>query len=195
MPSFVELDNVTKTYAGAGPQPVKALDSVSFTADRGEWIAIMGPSGSGKTTLLNILGCLDQASSGSVGINGTERSQRNRAGLARFRAATVGFVCQQFHLIPHLTALENVMLAQYFHSMTEAHEARAALDRVGLADRARHLPSQLSGGVQQRVAIARAIAKDPKIIHADEPTGNLDATNQQIVLQLLTDLHTQGRTI
>ena len=168
---------------------------MSFTADSGEWIAIMGPSGSGKTTLLNILGGLDQASSGSVRLDGTETSRLSRAALARFRAETVGFIFQQFHLIPHLTALENVMLAQYFHSMSDEAEAGRALDRVGLRDRAHHLPGQLSGGEQQRVAIARALANDPKIILADEPTGNLDAANEQIVLHLLTDLHAQGRTI
>jgi putative ABC transport system ATP-binding protein len=195
MASFVELEKVGKVYQGAGGAPVKALDSVCLTADAGDWIAIMGPSGSGKTTLLNILGCLDQASSGSVRINSVETSTLSRAELARFRAETVGFVFQQFHLIPHLTALENVMLAQYFHSMTDEPEARRALDRVGLAQRARHLPSQLSGGEQQRVSIARALVNDPRIILADEPTGNLDAANEQIVLNLLADLHSQGRTI
>src|SRR4051794_21308758 len=158
MADFVELENVTKTYAGAGPEPVKALDAVSFTAEAGEWIAIMGPSGSGKTTLLNLLGCLDQATSGAVRIGGTDTSTLDRRALARFRAETVGFVFQQFHLIPHLTALENVMLAQYFHSMSDEAEACRALEKVGLGDRARHLPSQLSGGEQQRVAIARALA-------------------------------------
>ena len=195
MPSFVELENVTKLYAGVGDAPVMALDAVNLTVQAGEWVAIMGPSGSGKTTLLNILGCLDQASSGSVRINAVETSTLTRAELARLRADTVGFVFQQFHLIPHLTALENVMLAQYFHSMTDESEARRALDRVGLGQRARHLPSQLSGGEQQRVSIARALVNDPKIILADEPTGNLDAANEQIVLNLLTDLHAQGRTI
>ncbi len=193
--SFVELENVTKEYTGAGAEPVKALDKVSFTAEAGQWIAIMGPSGSGKTTLLNILGCLDQASSGAVRINSVDTSTLSRSELARFRAETVGFVFQQFHLIPHLTALENVMLAQYFHSTTDEREARQALDHVGLASRARHLPSQLSGGEQQRVAIARALVNDPKIILADEPTGNLDAANEQVVLNLLADLHAQGRTI
>jgi putative ABC transport system ATP-binding protein len=130
-----------------------------------------------------------------VRLNGTETSRLSRAALARFRAETVGFIFQQFHLIPHLTALENVMLAQYFHSMSDEAEAGRALDRVGLRDRAHHLPGQLSGGEQQRVAIARALANDPKIILADEPTGNLDAANEQIVLHLLTDLHAQGRTI
>jgi putative ABC transport system ATP-binding protein len=193
--SFVELENVTKAYEGAGAAPVKALDRVSFTAQAGQWIAIMGPSGSGKTTLLNILGCLDQATSGAVRIGGVDTAGLSHSELARFRAETVGFVFQQFHLIPHLTALENVMLAQYFHSMTDREEARQALERVGLGDRARHLPSQLSGGEQQRVAIARALVNDPKIILADEPTGNLDAANEQIVLNLLADLHAHGRTI
>jgi putative ABC transport system ATP-binding protein len=193
--AFVELENVTKSYAGAGAAPVKALDNVSFIVEAGQWIAIMGPSGSGKTTLLNILGCLDQATSGAVRIDSVDTSTLTRSDLARFRAETVGFVFQQFHLIPHLTALENVMLAQYFHSMTDEGEARQALERVGLGDRARHLPSQLSGGEQQRVSIARALVNDPKIILADEPTGNLDAANEQIVLHLLADLHAQGRTI
>jgi putative ABC transport system ATP-binding protein len=193
--AFVELENVTKLYQGAGAAPVEALGRVSFTVESGQWIAIMGPSGSGKTTLLNILGCLDQASSGAVRIGGVDTSTLARSGLARFRAETVGFVFQLFHLIPHLTALENVMLAQYFHSMTDEREARQALERVGLGDRARHLPSQLSGGEQQRVAIARALVNDPKIILADEPTGNLDAANEQMVLDLLTELHAQGRTI
>jgi putative ABC transport system ATP-binding protein len=193
--AFVELDNVTKAYDSGWAAPVKALDRVSLTAEAGQWIAIMGPSGSGKTTLLNLLGCLDQATEGAVRIDNVDTSTLTRAELSRFRADTVGFVFQQFHLIPHLTALENVMLAQYFHSMTDEGEARRALDRVGLTDRVRHLPSQLSGGEQQRVSIARALVNDPKIILADEPTGNLDAANQHIVLELLGDLHQQGRTI
>ena len=195
MQHFLELELVSKHYPGAGGAPVKALDGVSFAGNAGEWIAIMGPSGSGKTTLLNILGCLDQATYGVARIDSVETSRLSRSQLARFRAETVGFVFQHFHLIPHLTALENIMLAQFFHSMSDENEARLALDRVGLRDRARHLPSQLSGGEQQRVAIARALVNDPKIILADEPTGNLDAANQQIVLDLLSDLHAQGRTI
>jgi putative ABC transport system ATP-binding protein len=193
--NFLQLENVSKIYTGAGGKPVAALDNVSFTARQGEWIAIMGPSGSGKTTLLNILGCLDQATTGAVRIGKTDTSQLNRAALARFRSETVGFVFQQFHLIPHLTALENVMLAQYFHSMCDQDDARKALEQVGLGARAKHLPSQLSGGEQQRVAIARALVNDPKIILADEPTGNLDAENQKIVMNLLAGLHAQGRTI
>jgi putative ABC transport system ATP-binding protein len=195
MPDFLRLENVSKIYTGAGGKPVHALDQVSFTARQGEWIAIMGPSGSGKTTLLNILGCLDQATKGSVRIGATDTSTLNRSQLARFRSETVGFVFQQFHLIPHLTALENVLLAQYFHSMCDETDARSALEQVGLGARANHLPSQLSGGEQQRVAIARSLVNDPKIILADEPTGNLDAENQKIVLNLLGGLHAQGRTI
>src|SRR5579863_4859478 len=195
MPPFLDVDRVSKHYRVAGGAPLKALDDVSLTAEAGEWIAIMGPSGSGKTTLLNILGCLDQPTTGTVRIGSTDISKLSRAELVRFRAETVGLVFQQYHLIPHLTALENVMLAQYFHSMTDEGEARRALDRVGLQDRAAHLPSQLSGGEQQRVALARALVNDPKIILADEPTGNLDAANEQIVLDLLGGLHAQGRTI
>jgi putative ABC transport system ATP-binding protein len=195
MPQFLEVDRVSKHYRASGGAPLKALDDVSFTAAAGEWIAIMGPSGSGKTTLLNILGCLDQPTSGAVRIGSTDIATLGRSELVRFRAETVGLVFQQYHLIPHLTAIENVMLAQYFHSMTDEGEARRALEHVGLADRAGHLPSQLSGGEQQRVAIARALVNDPKIILADEPTGNLDAANEQIVLDLLSGLHAQGRTI
>ncbi len=194
MSSFIELVDVTKVY-GKGAAAVHAVDRVNFTASRGEWIAIMGPSGSGKTTLLNLLGCLDQASRGAVRIDGTDTSQLRHAELARFRSETVGFVFQQFHLVPHLTAVENVMLAQFFHSMTDRDGAMQALKHVGMEDRATHLPSQLSGGEQQRVAIARALVNDPKIILADEPTGNLDAENQRIVFRILSDLHAEGRTI
>jgi len=192
--SFIELVDVTKVYGG-GAAAVRAVDGISLTAERGEWIAIMGPSGSGKTTLLNLIGCLDLATSGAVRIDGTDTSQLRRAELAHFRGETVGFVFQQFHLVPHLTAIENVMLAQFFHSMTDEAGALQALKQVGMEARAKHLPSQLSGGEQQRVAIARALVNDPKIILADEPTGNLDAENQRIVFKLLSDLHAQGRTI
>ena len=192
--AFIELEGVTRNY-GTGPSAIRAVDHLSVQAERGEWIAIMGPSGSGKTTLLNLIGCLDQATGGIVRIGGTDTTKLSRSELARFRSETVGFIFQQFHLVPHLTALENVMLAQYFHSTTDEGEAMAALCRVGMEDRATHLPSQLSGGEQQRVAIARALVNDPKIILADEPTGNLDAANQQIVFHLLADLHAQGRTI
>ena len=194
MAAFIELSDVTRVY-GSGTTEVRAVNGITFAAQQGEWIAIMGPSGSGKTTLLNLIGCLDQPSGGALCIGGTNTATLSRSELARFRSETIGFVFQQFHLVPHLNALENVMLAQYFHSMTDKGEALAALKQVGLEGRATHLPSQLSGGEQQRVAIARALVNDPKIILADEPTGNLDAENQRIVFRLLSDLHAQGRTI
>ena len=189
----IELKNVTRVYKSN--VEVKALDNVSLTVAPGEWLAIMGPSGSGKSTLVNLIGCLDQPSSGEIWIHGSNVSQMSGAELNRFRAEKIGFIFQQFHLIPYLTAIENVMLAQYFHSMTDKAEALAALERVGLADRADHLPSQLSGGEQQRVCIARALINDPHIVLADEPTGNLDAENEELVLRQLRELHAQGRTI
>jgi putative ABC transport system ATP-binding protein len=189
----IELKHVTRTYKSN--VEVRALDNVSLTVAPGEWLAIMGPSGSGKSTLVNLIGCLDQPSSGEVRIHGVNVSQMSSAELNRFRAEKIGFIFQQFHLIPYLTAIENVMLAQYFHSMTDKQEALAALERVGMADRANHLPSQLSGGEQQRVCIARALINDPHIVLADEPTGNLDAENEELVLRQLQDLHAQGRTI
>jgi putative ABC transport system ATP-binding protein len=192
--SFIELVDVKRTY-GSGPAAVHAVDGISFTANRGEWTAIMGPSGSGKTTLLNLIGCLDQPTSGVLRIDGTDTAQLRSAELARFRSETIGFIFQQFHLVPHLSALENVMLAQFFHSMTDETSAMSALKQVDMEARATHLPSQLSGGEQQRVAIARALVNDPKIILADEPTGNLDAENQRVVFKLLSDLHAQGRSI
>src|ERR1700756_5098702 len=141
------------------------------------------------------MGCLDQPTSGEIWLDKENVATISSGELNRVRAEKIGFIFQQFHLIPYLTALENVMLAQYLHSMTDENEALAALDHVGLKDRAHHLPSQLSGGEQQRVCIARALINDPKIILADEPTGNLDAQNEEIVLRLLREFHQQGRTI
>jgi len=174
---------------------VRALDDVSFRVNAGEWIAIMGPSGSGKTTLINILGGLDTPTAGRAIVDGTDVARLDEAGLTRFRAEKIGFIFQQFHLVPYLTAVENVMLAQYFHSTTDEKEAQQALERVGLGDRIEHLPTQLSGGEQQRVAVARALINHPKLILADEPTGNLDEANEEIVLSLLRELHTEGHTI
>jgi len=187
---LISVENLRKLYG-----TVHALDGVSFDVEKGEWLAMMGPSGSGKTTLLNILGGLDSATSGRVTVDGEDVASLAGANLASFRARKVGFVFQQFHLVPYLTALENVMLAQYFHSMTDQGEARRALERVGLGDRADHLPNQLSGGEQQRVAVARALINEPAILLADEPTGNLDAANEQIVLELFESLRDQGHTI
>src|SRR3954468_22679758 len=195
---MIKLKNVSRTYpakAEANGGVIRALDDFTLTVDPGEWVAIMGPSGSGKSTLVNLIGCLDRPSSGEIWIDKENVANISATDLNRVRAEKIGFVFQQFHLIPFLTSLENVMLAQYFHSMTDEKEALEALDRVGLKGRAHHLPSQLSGGEQQRVCIARALINDPRIILADEPTGNLDAQNEEIVLRLLRELHQQGRTI
>ncbi len=194
----IEIKNVTKSYPArenSDSGRLLALDDVSLTVAKGEWLSIMGPSGSGKSTLVNLIGCLDRQDKGDISIGGQDLKSLSGTELNRFRAEKIGLIFQQFHLIPYLTAVENVMLAQYFHSMTDEKEAREALARVGLADRAGHLPSQLSGGEQQRVCIARALINDPTIILADEPTGNLDALNEEIVLRLLREFHAQGRTI
>ena len=190
MSARVEVEALVKQYGA-----VRALDDVSFTVEPGEWIAIMGPSGSGKTTLINILGGLDTPTAGRVVADGTDVSRLSESELVRYRAEKVGFVFQQFHLVPYLNAVENVMLAQYFHSITDEKEAAEALRRVGLGDRLTHLPSQLSGGEQQRVAIARALINQPKLILADEPTGNLDEANEQIIIHLFRELHSAGHTI
>jgi putative ABC transport system ATP-binding protein len=155
----------------------------------------MGPSGSGKTTLVNILGGLDTLTSGRVIVDGIDLAKLSESQMVRYRAEKVGFVFQQFHLVPYLTALENVMLAQYFHSVTDEKQAAEALRHVGLGDRLTHLPAQLSGGEQQRVAVARALINDPKLILADEPTGNLDQANEAIVLEIFHKLHDAGHTI
>jgi putative ABC transport system ATP-binding protein len=192
--AVIALDGVSREYTGR-TGVVRALDSASFSIVAGEWVAITGPSGSGKSTLVNMLGCLDRPTCGTLKIDGTDVAAMSAKELDRFRADKIGFIFQQFHLIPYLTAVENVMLAQYFHSMTDETEARAALAKVGLADRVSHLPSELSGGEQQRVCIARALINNPPILLADEPTGNLDQANQKIVAELLQKLHGAGHTI
>lgn len=204
---MIRIEDVTKLYpAKAGgsenanakenqSSAIHALDHISLHVAPGEWLSIMGPSGSGKSTLVNLIGCLDRPTSGEIWLDGHNVAGISAGELSRVRAEKVGFIFQQFHLIPFLTAVENVMLAQYFHSMTDEKEAIEALGCVGMDDRAHHLPSQLSGGEQQRVCIARALINDPKIILADEPTGNLDAVNEELVLRLLREFHQQGRTI
>lgn len=195
---MIRITNVTKAYPAKAEENggvIRALNNISLQVDPGEWLAIMGPSGSGKSTLVNLIGCLDRPTSGDILLDGENVAAMSAAELNRVRAEKIGFVFQQFHLVPYLTALENVMLAQYFHSMTDEQEALEALERVGLKERAHHVPAHLSGGEQQRVCIARALINDPKIILADEPTGNLDAQNEEIVLRLLRELHQQGRTI
>jgi putative ABC transport system ATP-binding protein len=186
----VKIDSLVKDYG-----TLRALNGVSITIQAGEWVALMGPSGSGKTTLINILGGLDTLTSGHVLVDDVDLANLGENDLVRYRAEKVGFVFQQFHLVPYLNALENVMLAQYFHSVTDEAQATEALKRVGLGNRLSHLPSQLSGGEQQRVAIARALINQPKIILADEPTGNLDEANEEIVVALFRELHSAGHTI
>lgn len=174
---------------------VTALENINIRIARGEFVAIMGASGSGKTTLMNILTCLDTVSEGQVLLDGVDAAGLDEEGRRQFRADKIGLVFQQFHLIPFLTALENVMLAQHYHSVVDEAAAQCVLEQVGLAHRVDHLPSQLSGGEQQRVCIARALVNEPPVIFADEPTGNLDEENERRVLDLLKDLHRQGRTI
>jgi putative ABC transport system ATP-binding protein len=188
--ALVEIDRLTRSFGG-----LHALDGVSLTIEPGAWVAITGPSGSGKTTLLNILAGLDRATSGSVVVDGVELGTLSPRRLAEYRRQTVGLVFQQFHLLPYLDAVENVMLAQYLHSMADRREAEEALRRVGLGSRLRHLPRELSGGEQQRVAIARALINQPKVVLADEPTGNLDGVNEAVVMSLFDELHRAGHTI
>lgn len=189
--SIIQAEDVFKTYAGG----VHALHGVTLTVDDGEWVSLTGPSGSGKSTLLNVLGCLDSVSSGRIVMCGEEVSALDSSERTRFRREKVGLVFQQFHLIPYLTAVENVMVAQYYHSLADETEAAAALEKVGLAHRLNHLPSQLSGGEQQRVCLARALINQPKIILADEPTGNLDEENERTVLEIFQNLQRLGHTL
>ena len=187
---LLEVKNVSKIYGD-----LHALKEVSFQVRKGEWVAIMGSSGSGKSTMMNIIGCMDKPSVGEVILDGQDITKESQNSLTKIRREKIGLIFQQFHLIPYLTALENVMVAQYYHSIPDEQEALQALERVGLKDRAKHLPSQLSGGEKQRVCIARALINSPEIILADEPTGNLDEVNEKIVIDILTQLHEEGSTI
>src|SRR5215510_2231309 len=189
--AHVLIQGATRRY-GHG---VVALDHVDLEIRSGEWLAIMGPSGSGKTTLMNLLGGLDLPDEGRVVVDGLDLTKLSRPELIRYRREMVGLVFQQFHLIPYLNALENVMLAQYLHSMADEEEAALALERVGLKERLRHLPSQLSGGEKQRLCIARALINRPALILADEPTGALDADNERAILDLFAEVHAAGQTI
>jgi len=196
-PPLVELENVTKVYQ-AGDVAVHALRAVSLTIEKGEFIAIMGPSGSGKSTLMNIIGCLDRPTSGRYFLDGVEVSRLSRNELAEVRNRTLGFVFQHFNLLPRTSALENAELPLVYANVPGAEaEARAlaALRRVGLADRIYQLPNQLSGGQQQRVAIARAVINDPRLVLADEPTGNLDSRTSIEVMALFQELRHSGITI
>ncbi len=188
--SLLELKDVSKVYG-----ELKALDSVNIRVDQGEWAAIMGPSGSGKSTMMNIIGCMDRPSSGEVLLDGADISRESSKRLTDIRRDKIGLIFQQFHMVSYLTAVENVMVSQYYHSLPDEKEALEALSRVGLRERAHHLPSQLSGGEQQRVCVARALINHPELILADEPTGNLDEANENIVLDLFAQLHKEGTTL
>ncbi len=179
---ILKLVDVSKIYG-----ELKALDKINLSVEKGEWISIMGPSGSGKTTMMNIIGAMDKPSLGEVILDGEDIAKKSPKELTVIRRDKIGLIFQQFHLVNYLSALENVMMSQYYHSMPDAQEAMEALAAVGLADRAKHLPNQLSGGEQQRVAIARAIAKNPKLLLCDEPTGALDYNTGKAILKLLQE--------
>ena len=188
---LIKLNNIYKIYNGN----THALDGLKFSMNKGDWTTITGPSGSGKTTLLNIIGCLDSPTKGSVFINGTEITRLNQKELTCFRREHIGLIFQQYHLVPYLTALENVMMAQYYHSIVDEKQAKDVLKRVGLGHRLDHIPAHLSGGEQQRVCIARALINEPEILLADEPTGNLDQKNGEVVLKLIKNLHKDDHSI
>ncbi|MCR5088476.1 MAG: ABC transporter ATP-binding protein [Oscillospiraceae bacterium] len=188
--SLLELKDISKIYGD-----LHALDKVNLKVDTGEWVAIMGPSGSGKSTMMNIIGCMDKPTEGQVLLDGVDIAKESQKNLTKVRRDKIGLIFQQFHLVNYLTAVENVMMAQYYHSLPDEKEALEALERVGLGERAKHLPSQLSGGEQQRVCIARALINHPEIVLADEPTGNLDEANENIVLDIFRQLHREGTTL
>lgn len=187
---LIKINNLNKEFG-----KVKALNNINLSVYEGEWLAIMGPSGSGKSTLLNILSLMDTPSSGEYILDNENLEQMDEEQKITLRREKIGLVFQQFHLIPYLNALENVMLSQYYHSSVDEEDAKMVLEKVGLSHRLTHLPSQLSGGEQQRVCIARALINNPKLLLADEPTGNLDEANEQIVLQTLQKLKNEGKTI
>jgi putative ABC transport system ATP-binding protein len=195
--SLVEIRNVSKIYH-LGGEEIRALDDVSLDIESGEFISIIGPSGSGKSTLMQIVGCLDTPSKGSIKLDGTMIQDASPRQLAAIRNRKIGFVFQFFNLLPKLTVLQNVELPMVYGGVSgreRRERAMQALQLVDLANRSKHRPSQLSGGQQQRVAIARALVNDPKIIFADEPTGNLDSHTGELILQLFRKLSTEGRTI
>jgi len=194
---LIELRRVAKTYH-LGEVEVNALRDVSLSIARGEFVAIMGASGSGKSTLMNIIGCLDRPTDGSYRLDGVEMARQGREALANLRNRTLGFVFQSFNLLPRTTALENVELPLIYggvRARERRRRARQALDRVGLGDRVHHHPNQLSGGQQQRVAIARALVGRPKLVLADEPTGNLDSAASAEMMSLLRGLRDDGITL
>ncbi len=195
--ALVELRNVSKIYH-LGGEEIRALDDLSLDIDGGEFISIIGPSGSGKSTLMHILGCLDTPTRGTLKLDGTEIQNASKHELARIRNEKIGFVFQFFNLLPKLNVIQNVELPMIYSGVSSRERrerAMAALQLVGLENRGRHRPLQLSGGQQQRVAIARALVNNPKIVFADEPTGNLDSHTGEAILTLFRKLSEEGRTI
>ena len=187
---LLNLHNISKSFGD-----VHALRNISCTLDKGEWLTIMGPSGSGKSTWLHIIALLDSPTSGSYTLFGNDMTHLSEEAKIGMRREKIGLIFQQFHLIPYLSAVENVMLAQYYHSSIDRDDALTMLDKVGLSHRAHHLPSELSGGEQQRLCIARAMMNNPEILLADEPTGNLDSENEARVLALLQEFKKEGKSL
>ncbi|MDW8139278.1 ABC transporter ATP-binding protein [Pseudothermotoga sp.] len=197
MAEIIRVENVRKIYR-MGDNEVRALDGVSLTVEEGEFLIVMGPSGSGKSTLLHVMGCLDKPDDGEIYIDSTPVSKLNDNQLARIRNKMIGFVFQQFNLLPRLTALENVELPMIYAGVPRQlrrNRAKELLELVGLGDRMHHKPTQLSGGQMQRVAIARALANKPAVLLADEPTGNLDSKSGEEILKIFSDLNSEGQTI
>lgn len=186
----LELQNISKSFGS-----VSALKNINLAVEKGDWVSIMGPSGSGKSTLLNIIALLDEPTSGEYKLLGKSMSDLSEDEKIIIRREKIGLIFQQFHLIPYLSALENVELAQFYHSSVDREDAKAALEKVGLGHRISHLPSELSGGEQQRLCIARSFINNPDILLADEPTGNLDGENEKIVLEAFCKLRDEGKTI
>ena len=192
---MIRLQDITKVYP-MGKRELTVLRGINIYVERGELVAIMGPSGSGKTTILNLIGCLDKPTSGSYYLEDREVSRLSSGELASVRGQKVGFVFQTFNLLPRLSALANVELGMRYCGGSDRHQAMEALAKVGLSDRANHRPTELSGGEQQRVAIARALVKNPPLLLADEPTGNLDSHSGEEIISILTSLHAeQGITL
>ena len=187
---LLNLHNISKSFGD-----VHALRNISCTLDKGEWLTIMGPSGTGKSTLLHIIALLDSPTSGTYTLFGNDMTHLSEEAKIGMRREKIGLIFQQFHLIPYLSAVENVMLAQYYHSSIDRDDALTMLDKVGLSHRAHHLPSELSGGEQQRLCIARAMMNNPEILLADEPTGNLDSENEARVLALLQEFKKEGKSL
>ena len=195
--ALIEIEDVSKVF-GFGDATTVALDEVSLTIDRGEFIAVMGPSGSGKTTLMNIIGLLDRPTHGIYRLNGKDVSKLGKLRQAKARRDQVGFIFQSFNLLPRMSVIENVALPLAYKGMGQTKRLKAAsqaLQQVGLSEREQYLPSQLSGGQLQRAAIARALVNGPHLIIADEPTGNLDSVSARVVMELLSDIHKMGNTV